>query len=237
MNTYEESIIEALPNGSVFIGFKESKEKDKSIVEFSIDNTLYESIVDKIKLNTYFSLPIVISFKDKELTLEEVYEIINEKYKLGLVKDKDYIIEDNNTLSEGNISLPISENSIGYTGYIPVLIVKTNKNIIPDGDNRDLRGVDINYFFKEKKIQSKLAYKLFSTIEGNLFSGNILTTTFRTLISDYLKDFEEEYVNDIINSHIEKFFSDGLSDIIALRTPKGYLYFIRFRSYKDDLPR
>lgn len=237
MKTFEDRIKESLPEGSIYLGVTEIREDDVTVFQFNLNNDLCQGSVKRTDLNSYFINPVIVKYEDG-MTYEDLYKTINQRYGLGLIKDIDFDNTDGLDIVKNEIiSLGVLPSSYGYTGAIPIYLYKTMTNIITDGTNRNLEGVDMSTFFVDKIIQSKLGYKVFTSTSAKLFTGSLISLVFKNKIKNYLKEIDPTYVDDLINGYIEKSFSDGLSDIVSLRTQKGYLYHIRFQSSIADLPK
>ena len=237
MKTFEDLIKDSLPEGSIYYGVIESNDENISIVQFSLKEEVYESEITKINLSNYFIDPVIVKYVNG-LTYENLYDIINEQFGLGLEKGIDYNDSGKiNFVKNEIITLTIAKKSYGYTGMIPIYLYSNRTNIIRNEGNCDLEQVNMKPFFIDKIIQSKLGYKLFTSAQGKLFTSSLISLAFKNELKEYLKDMEQIYVEDLIAGYIEKAFSDDLSDIISLRTQKGYLYHVRFKSDKGDIPR
>lgn len=237
MTIENDVIIPLVPMGGNYHGSYVLDENDRvTVVEYDIEGEPRRLLFDKIEITPFFKTPTIIPVEET-ITKNEVYDFLNRKYNLGLVKGLDYLDSDE-LLSPSYLtdSMVIERKSLGYYGSIPVLITSVKNNLTVNGKIRDVRLADVGNKMIVSKIRLRLGWKVFET-KGKLFNGYMLSVRLRELLKDHLSQFDEEDVEDVLQGHVEKTFNDGLSDVVLLRTPKARLYPIRFSASLGDLPK
>ena len=235
MKTFEDRVKDSLPEGSIYYGVVDSTNPSVLIVEYELNGTVNRGQVKKINLSDNLIDPVQVKYVDG-MTYEQLYEKLNTMFDLGLEPEVDYVHKGEIPFTESvMLSMNVKDDSYGYFGTIPVFLYRGNRNLVMDDYQRDLRGLSIHYLLEDRRIQSKLSYKVF-TSEGKMFTSSILTMAAKAVLREYLNGFDKTLVEDLVNGYIEKAFNDGLSDMVAMRTQKGYLYFLRFSSRIGDLP-
>lgn len=234
--TFNELLSTCIPEGANYHGSRALPESpDRTVVEYDLDGVVGIKHFTKLPLNDYFKVPVVFE-SDKAVDQAEIFKHIEDKFHLGLEEGIDYITGDvlvsPSTLVK---NLPILSTSYGYTGSIPVLVVSGKNNLTCNDKIRDVRTADVDDSLAVSKVRLKLGWKVFES-KGKLFSGYMISITFRELLKQHLTGVEQELVDDLIYGHVENAFNDGLSDLITLRTPKARLYVIRFNTQLGDVP-
>lgn len=233
---FEERLTNLIPSGANLHGIYSLKESPNvTIIEYDIDGVMGRSNFTKCDVETLFTKPVLVPYTS-ELTVSGLYQYISDKYHLGLVEGIDYLPNSSMVSQSGLVqSFGLETTSYGYKGSIPVLIVEPTSVVLLG--NKDIRGYDLSSSLEQVRIQQKLGWKVFS-FDGKMFSGYVLSITFRNKVIEYLgSDVSGELIDDLGYGYIEKSFNDGLSDLLILRTPMGRSYFIRFSSTRGDIPQ
>lgn len=234
--TFNELLSTRVPEGANYHGtYNLPEDSSTTVVEYDLDGALGILHFRKLLINDYFKSPVVIE-SDKPISTSDVWKKIEAKFHLGLEEGIDYAAG-GSTVSPSAMVLRFSllDTSLGYMGSIPVLVVSGKNNLTCDVKIRDVRAADVDPSLDVSKMRLKLGWKVFES-KGKLFSGYMISITFRELLKEHLTGVDQELVDDLLYGHVEMAFNDGLTDLVMIRTPKARLYLVRFSGQMGDVP-
>lgn len=234
--TFNELLSTRVPEGANYHGtYNLPEDSSTTVIEYDMDGVLGILHFRKLLINDYFKSPVVIE-SDKAISTSDIWKKIEAKFHLGLEEGVDYIA-DGSTVSPSAMVLRFSvlDTSRGYVGTIPVLVVSGKNNLTCNAKIRDVRTADVNPSLDVSKMRLKLGWKVFES-KGKLFSGYMISITFRELLKEHLTGVDKELVDDLLYGHVEMAFNDGLTDLVMIRTPKARLYLVRFSGQMGDVP-
>lgn len=234
--TFNELLSTCIPEAANYHGvYNLPEDPTTTVIEYDVDGVTGILHFSKLLLNDYFKSPVVIE-SDKAISTTDIYKQIEAKFHLGLEEGVDYLAGDA-TVSPSTMVMRFSvlTSSHGYTGSIPVLVVSGKNNLTCNDKIRDVRAADVTPSLAVSKMRLKLGWKVFES-KGKLFSGYMISITFRELLKQHLTGVEQGLVDDLLYGHVEMAFNDGLSDLVMIRTPKARVYLVRFSGQKGDIP-
>lgn len=238
MGGLKEEIAKHLPDGAV-VGevYTDPADDTKIIIEYTLDNVLYQISPERVKIQTlldYFkAIPLV-----EGLTYNDAYEIISSRHHLELIKGVDYEDNPEQITGFGRIRLPIYKYSLRFLpGALVTDIIDSNTALIGNEDARNL--TDVKITITESGMRNelyKLAYKLFDCTSVKCFNDGRATIAFRQCVVEQIDASLTDVRKEILASFLLKGYSDILSDVALMIGPSEIPYFIRFQSSEGDVP-
>lgn len=243
MQTFKEQVIQKLSSGHEFIRIY-AKSDLRSIIETRASGMLVTTVLQKLDIKSLFGFSPVIEIP-ANITVDDLYQIVSNKYNLGLEKGIDYYNAEPlyPTQDQKYISLPILNDSYGYYGEIPVYYSIIDSSVNGDGLMRDITDVPHEYCFRLSMVKLFFVSRIFDLrkLETNAFIGNRFTQASKQYLLDQIKhklnaDFYSLMDIQITKGVVTHLFTDDLSDILVFKCPNGVSLFVRFTSNLNDLP-
>lgn len=235
-NSYEDVLKSRLPEGIIYYGVKEPIGDDFILIEYLDNGIVEQRKINKINLNDHYSKRVEVQFV-KGMTYEDLYELLSDRYGLGLVNEIDYVLRGEIEFDDILLlTLPIAATSYGYKGSFSFYLYKDPYGSITNGwARKDFRDLSFRFTEGSRGLQSKLSSKLFVS-DKQMFTANILTMNAKDVMRSHLRGCDRALIEDAVNGYATSIFNDGLSDVVIFTTQLNHTYAARFKSSKGDLP-
>ncbi|QDJ97093.1 hypothetical protein PQC07_gp180 [Aeromonas phage D3] len=240
--TFTELVEQNLPEGHSLSRIY-SVSKTHSVLETHQDGIPHEYMMEKLDISELFIMPPVIGLPHA-ISRDSLYNLMSERFDLGLVKGIDYLDGTMQQVTDDPmyVTLPIHEDSHGYTGELRFYVVNEKRSLSGNLKRRDLTGCDHTIVLNDFKLRTLLVSKTWGYgSEKRMFSFETLSGYFVSLLMTAIKEtFGEE--QDVVEEGqftrgvVTGLLNDGLSDIAIFKLYNGVEYLIRFSSPKGDLP-
>ncbi|WNV45832.1 hypothetical protein [Aeromonas phage AerS_266] len=243
MQTFKEQVIQKLSSGHEFIRIY-AKSNLRSIIETRANGMLVSTVLQKLDIKLLFGFSPVIEIP-VGTTMDDFYQIVSDKYNLGLEKGIDYYNAEPlyPTQDQKYISLPILNDSYGYYGEIPLYYTRSDSGVNGDGLMRDITHIPHEYCFRLSMVKLFFVSRIFDlrNLETNAFIGNRFTQASKQYLLNQIKHRLSSEFYTLMDLQITKgvvthLFTDTLSDILVFKCPNGLSLFVRFTSNLDDIP-
>lgn len=236
--SFKDEVIKRLPTGHRFVTMTSLNEYQTEI--YTVKDAQRRVIVmNKVDITKRFEKIPTLTV-GRTATYNDLYNLINKKYGLGIQQGLDYYNSDalKPSSEPRYVELPINGNSYCYRGMIRCYVLLDALSGTDGGTNRDLHKAHVPDDFNELKFRLHLAGTIFT--HEDMFKYDRLTDGFIDVI---VKDLDRSIRSGasyaarrlLDAATIVDVFNDGLTDILLLQHYDDK-YFIRYHSPTGQLP-
>lgn len=225
--SFQNEVIKSLPTGHRFIRMV-SGANNTTIVHTVKNAVKHELVMPKMDISRYFYKIPTISIPENS-SYNDLYELISERYGLGLQKNIDFYNSSTVPVTESPVymELPVNESCCAYYGNIRCYVLKHNLyngNLKPV---RDLTSTDGSTYLNKLKIKSYFIGKLICLADhltiGKTLTPDIVELLVSDMDSQTYPGASDSYRYILSDAKVIDLFNDGISDILLIETFQGLL--------------
>ncbi|EBY9764017.1 hypothetical protein D5W64_12965 [Salmonella enterica subsp. enterica serovar Saintpaul] len=236
--SFKDEVIKRLPTGHRFVTMTSVNEYQTEI--YTVKDAQRRVIVmNKVNITSRFEKFPTLTV-GRTATYNDLYDLINKKYGLGIQQGLDYYNSDalKPSSEPRYVELPINGNSYCYRGVIRCYVLLDALFGTDGVTNRDLHKEYVANDFNELKFRSHLVGTIFTC--KDMFKYDRLTDEFIEVI---VKDLDQSIRSGasytarrlLDAATIVDVFNDGLTDVVLLQLYDDK-FPIRFHSPTGQLP-